>query len=358
MEIHCQYTQEDWLALARYAVTHVKAYKQVSRAWLIAQQVIVLLLSVFVGVIVAWPGSLKSVLAFLFLFELLWWVFFAKFAPAQRYAEQLAKQFADRATKTHSSEETTVRCVVDEEGVAFDSDSVKHFWKWQRIEQVGVTPEYLFLFWDYVLVFPKRAFPSEEAFHAFQETVEKYVAAAHEESEAPTDVVHAGKPAKTPLRKMIELFVTLLLVVGVVSLWCAGGTGVFWKTSTAKSQEALTVLDRFMQAMAAKDVNTAARLWAGSDSGDSRAFVQSQLNSPDYMLYAGYQGLLMNNWSASTDVAQWDIALSGTMHYKSGGTAMFQAKLTRKQKQWEIVDLTIYVSATQIEWYLETYEEK
>ncbi len=358
MEICCQYTQEDWLALARYAVTHVKAYKRVGRIFLIVQQIVVLLLSVFVGVVVAWPGSLKSVLAFLFLFELFWWVFFAKFAPVQRYAEQLAKQYADRAAKTQSSEETTSRCVVDEEGVAFYGDLVRHFWKWQRIEEVGVTPEYIFLFGDYVLIFPKRAFSSEEAFRAFQETVERYVATAHKGSETPADVVHAGKPAKTPLRKMMELFVTLLLAVGVVSLWCAGGTGVLWKVSTAKSQEALTVVDRFMRAMAAKDVNTAARLWAGSGSGDSREFVQSQLNSPDYMLYAGYQGLLMNNWSASTDVAQWDIELSGTVHYKSGGTAMFQAKLTRKQKQWEIVDLTIYVSAAQIEWYLETYEVK
>ncbi len=369
MEITYQNTKEDLLAYYEYGLSHLEEWETWGKQALVRHQAATICLALVVGALIvvftASQSLAKSIGIFSASLVLMEILFFAVtgFEPRYSYAKNLLEKQIKFLARHHQEKDywRPTTCTINEQQIEIRRPGSYCSWEWRLVERVDITTQHVFLIIDtkYVFIIPRRAFASDEAFLTFARTALDYKNAAESAWHLPTVTKGETKvpviPPKTHWSKLAKLFF-LLLALSLSSILCciaAGSTA--WKTGIPNIQEAHAVFDQFMKAMAVKDVDHALQFFAEPTEALRRQF-QKQMQSADASLYVGYLSSSPTSWHLNTDLQnnEAQAQISGTIHYQSGASGIFDAILQKKNGSWKIVRFAIYASPQQIEWFLES----
>jgi hypothetical protein len=140
---------------------------------------------------------------------------------------------------------------------------------------------------------------------------------------------------------------TVCLCVAIAALLI--GQGVLRVT---QEQAAITpVLDRFMQAMTRRDVNSAYQLFSSrAQRQTSLADLGQLVEGPNYLIFDGYQSValdntnLTNSINTNPDVPQGTIAtVTGRVMYEGDVTGSLRATLEKEDGEWRLFAFNITV---------------
>jgi hypothetical protein len=146
-------------------------------------------------------------------------------------------------------------------------------------------------------------------------------------------------------------------------LACAGlvyGLAALGSVFVAQEQDDVTaVLDAFMLAMAAGDVDRAHSLFAAQARNSRvRAGLESSSFGAAFALYDGYRTLDLSHLTVGVQSAGDPMEPNGTvarvtgfMHYSDGSVANFESTLVREQGVWMLWNVTIALSPESLDYF-------
>lgn len=159
----------------------------------------------------------------------------------------------------------------------------------------------------------------------------------------------AQPPARKSHRWLFFLAAGLLLatvVCGVVAVVLLARSIGQAPANLAAGQK---VIDQFMQAGKAQDVDAAYALFATNAQDPSRRTKITQLfGARNRVLFAGYQAVDVNDFHVSSGSAAdanasagVEAVFLGTLHYAGGRTGRIQAILEQQGDDWKLFDIKI-----------------
>jgi hypothetical protein len=169
-------------------------------------------------------------------------------------------------------------------------------------------------------------------------------------SPIPPLAVEPARPARRSYRWLIFLAAALILA------GCAGGVAVLAMliknlgqipAGTAASQK---VIDQFMQAGVAQDVDAAYALFSKNSQETARRAKVEQLFGIKYrFLFSGYQRVEIDTFifhsgpNLDGNLLPGTVAnIEGILHYQDGRTSRIDAILEQQDGGWKIYDLDIH----------------
>ena len=173
MEIVYQNKIEDLETHFDYKINKTKEGKNTSIKVLIAYQGFVVLYIALFGILIRlFSGSLEDAI------ELSTWAFFlseiallikAKFKPRYYYSKlAFSKQIKSASPKENQIYQLQRKVSVNEDWVEMQSSEFTYRWRWSVINKIIEMPSYIYIYVQaYVLIIPKRSFPSEQSFSEF-----------------------------------------------------------------------------------------------------------------------------------------------------------------------------------------------
>lgn len=174
MEITFQNKREDFEAFYDYMVKETHQGQSVNKQALRSQQVAVVGLALFSGMISLFSGGgLKGPLIVMGLLTLFWESLFlikAGFKPRYYYGKQAYRNQENNLTAKDIQIFSLPRKITtDGNWLEVSSSEAIHRWRWRRVDQIGLTSNFIFIHVGNcpVVYVPKRDFPSEQNFIEF-----------------------------------------------------------------------------------------------------------------------------------------------------------------------------------------------
>ena len=178
MEVVFQNKIEDYLAFGEYFVKETKQGKVLSMQAFRYRQVLIVMFTALLGALywgatAKWQSGLSVFIIGLFLMETLILIR-AKFKPVyyegiQRFEQQI-KSMNQQDLELLQLPRTLK---IDDNWLEIRSSEVEHRWRWNAVDQIGLTPNFIFVFYQSVIyiMIPKRDFSSEQGFVDFGKAI-------------------------------------------------------------------------------------------------------------------------------------------------------------------------------------------
>ena len=172
-------------------------------------------------------------------------------------------------------------------------------------------------------------------------------------SQSPQLPLKSSNPAALPARRS---YGWLIILVGFLVLaGCAGGIWVIQMLVKNLGQipagrtASQKVIDQFMQAGAAQNVNAAYNLFAREAQVPSeRAKLEQLFGIKNRGLFAGYQKVEIDSFNIHSGLdpgrdgpAGTTAAVSGIVYYQNGRTRRFEAIVELQDGDWKIYDIDV-----------------
>jgi hypothetical protein len=158
-------------------------------------------------------------------------------------------------------------------------------------------------------------------------------------------------PSPKRSKKALWIILAILLLCCLSTILCLALGGASFARVILEKAPIASVLDAFMQDMAAKDADRAYALFSPrSQRQTPLADLEAMLQGNNYKLFEGYLSLSVNqiNLSAAVntdpDAPQGNVAsVSGTVTYNNGFTGSFTAVLEKVDGVWMLYGIDIRV---------------
>lgn len=178
MEIVFKNTIEDYQAFGEYYVTQTKQGKKLSMQLFRSTQFVIIMVTALLGAF-TWAATAKLpaganmvVIGFLTMEAIT--MFKSKFKPIYHEGIQaLNLQISSMSPNNLKILQSQKRLTIDGDWVGIYSEYTEHRWRWNALDHVGVTPDFVFIFSQTIvnMIIPKRAFSTEESFIDFGKMV-------------------------------------------------------------------------------------------------------------------------------------------------------------------------------------------